>query len=113
MIAADGHWQRPCCQNSTHAGFDVGVAVDGVGMDNVGISDIHDPHIPRQIDGIVLVVIGPCMAKAEQGRSFAHGARSKARTRPPLGAGVERCAQNGNIGVDLRPIADIGSLAKG
>ena len=67
MIATDRHRQRPCGQNGAHASFDVGVTSDGVSMDNVGIAYIDDPHIPRQIDRIILVVIGPSMAKAEQG----------------------------------------------
>ena len=58
------------------------VARGGVGVDDVGVADIDDPHlVHRQIDRIVLVVVGAAVAEGEERRRFADRARPEARAR--------------------------------
>jgi hypothetical protein len=42
MVAAQDDRERPRVQNGADAGFDVGVAFLGVGMDDVGVADVDD-----------------------------------------------------------------------
>ena len=90
----------------------VRMALHGVGVDDVGIADIDDPHlVARQIDLVVLVVVGAVMAEGEQGRGLADGARSEARAGAVLRPHVERHAEHRDIGVDVVP-SQIGRLPK-
>jgi hypothetical protein len=66
MIAAEDNRNRPCGQNGADSGLDVGVAGLGVGVDDVGIADVHDPDT-LQVGDVVFVVIGPGMAEGKQG----------------------------------------------
>ena len=113
MIAADHHRQRAGFQDRLDARTDIGMAFGSVSVDDVGVANVNDPHRLRQVGAIIFVVIGPGMAKAEQGRCLAHGAGAKAGTGAELGAEVEGRAENGHIGGDGRPVADIGAFAEG
>ena len=63
MIPAHHNWQRACGQNLTHAKFNVGMAFVSFSMDDIGITQINDPHIACQICGVIFVVIGTGMTK--------------------------------------------------
>ena len=113
MISADHHRQCPSLQDRAHARFDVGVAAFGVGVDDIGVANVHDVHVTGQIGDVILVIIGPGMAKAEQGRCLAHPARPKPRARAPLRARIKWRAEDGHIRIQLVPIGHIGPFAKG
>ena len=42
MIAAKNNRHRAGIQDGANAGLDIGVALDGIGMDDVGIADINN-----------------------------------------------------------------------
>ena len=102
-----------CGQHRLYPCADIGMAARGVGMNDIGIANINDPHRFRQVSAIVFMVIGPGMAKAEQRRGLAHRARPKAGTGAKLRARVKGRAHHRHIGVDLGPVLHIGALAKG
>ena len=67
MVAANDHRQGPRAQDRLNACADIGMALRCVGMHDVGIADVNDAHRLRQVGRVIFVVIGPRMAKAEQG----------------------------------------------
>lgn len=112
MIAADDHWH--CCrvEGCAHARLDVRVTRFGVGVNDIRVAHVDDVHIAGQINGIVLMIIGPRMPEAEQRRCLAHTARPETCTRTVLGARVERRTQNRHISIQLAPVRLIGSFAE-
>ena len=112
MVAAQHHRHGSRSQDGADPGLDIRVAGLGVGVDDVGIADVHDPHA-LQIGHVIFVVIGPGMAEGKQGRGLADAPWPEPRPGAPLGAKVEGRAHDGEIGVDLRPIRLVGVLAEG
>ena len=101
-------------QDGSHRCFGVGVAHDRVGVDDVDVAGIDDPDlVQRQIDHIVLVVVGAGMAEGEQRRRLADGTRSEAGAGSVLGAHVERHAEHRDVGIDGPPVGDRGALSEG
>ena len=103
MVATQDNGRRPGAKNGAHAGFDVGVTGERIGMNDVGIAKIDNARV-GQIGHIVFVVVGACMAERKQGRSLTNAPGAKPGARAPLGAKVKRCAQDRDIGVDLGPV---------
>ena len=69
----------------------VAVAGGGVGVDDVGVADVDDAHlVHRQVDRIVLVVVGAAVAEREQRRGLADRARAEARARRGTGCPCRR-----------------------
>ena len=64
MVAAQHHGDGPGGENFAHAQFDIGVALFGVGMNNIGVADIGDAAV-TEIGGIVLMVVGAGMAEGK------------------------------------------------
>ena len=105
MVAAEDHRQRAALEDLADRRLGVAVAGGGVGMDDVGIADIDDPDlVHRQIDRVVLVVVGAAMAEGEQGRGLADAARAEAGPGPVLGAHVVGHAEHGDVGVERVPV---------
>ncbi len=74
-------------------------------MDDVGVADVDDPHlVHRQVDRIVLVVVGAAMAEREERGRLADAARPEARTGAVLRAHVERHAEHRDIGIERVPV---------
>ena len=113
MVAADHHRERAGVEDGADAGGDVGVASHGVGMDDVGVADVDDPHRLGKVDGVVLVVIGAGMAEGEERRGLAHRARAEAGAGAELRAEVEGGAEHRDVGIDGGPVLDVGALAEG
>ena len=67
MVTANGDRDRARFKDSPDAVFDIGVAFLGLGVDDIGVPQIDNPDVLAQIGRVILVVIGPCVAKAEQG----------------------------------------------
>ena len=86
---------------------------DRVGVDDVGIADVDDARRRRQVDDVVLVVVGAGVAEGEQRRGLADGARAEAGAGAPLGAEVEGRAEHGDVGVDGVPVELKRVLAEG
>ena len=64
MITAKHNRHRTRRQNGAHTGLDVRMAFHGIGMDNVGITDIDNAHLVIfQIGDVILMVIGTGMAE--------------------------------------------------
>ena len=80
MIAPDHHRQRARAQDRAHPGGDVGMTLQRIGMHDIGVAQIHDPHGSRQVGRVILVVVSARMAKAKERRGLAHSARPE----PPL-----------------------------
>jgi hypothetical protein len=80
-----------------HAEFDIGVALLGVGVNDVGIADIDDAAV-GQVGGVVLMVVGAGVAEGEQCGRLADCARAKTGAGAPLRAAVERRAEDLDIG---------------
>ena len=95
--------KAPASRMAADAGRDVGVASHGVGVDDVGIADIDDPHRLGQVHRVVLVVVGAGMAEGEERRGLAHRAGAEARAGAELRAEVEGCAEHRDVGVDGGP----------
>ena len=113
MVAADGDGQRARLEDGADALFDVGVAGFGIGMDDVGIADIHHADIGAQIGDVIFMVISPGMAEGEKGGGLAHRPWPEAGACAELGAEVEGRAEDGDIGLDPVPVGDIWALAEG
>ena len=113
VVAADHHRERAGVEDGSDAGRDVRVASRGVGMDDVGVADVDDPHRLGQVDGVVLVVVGAGVAEGEERRGLAHRARAEAGAGAELRAEVEGGAEHGDVGVDGGPVLDVGALAEG
>ena len=108
MIAPDHQWQSAGFESSANSGFYVGVALDRVGVDDIGIAKIDDPDIGAKVDPIILVVVSASMAKLKQGRCIANCARAKPRAATVLSPGIKGGAQNRDIRLYLRPVLDVG-----
>ncbi len=102
-IAHEGQRFRP------HARLDIGVALHRIGMHDIGVADIDDPHVAGQVGHVVLVVIAPGMADAEQRRRLAHVPWPESCPRPPSRAETERRADNGGIVLDRGPVSHRGA----
>ena len=83
-----------------------------IGVDDIGITNINDPHIARQIGDIIFMVIRPGMTKRKQRGRFADASRAEARATAVLRAHIQRRAHHGNIGINLCPIGADRALAK-
>ena len=105
VVTAEDDGQRTGIENGPDPGFYIGVALDRIGVHDVGVADVGElePAL-GQIGDVVLVVVGAGVTEREQGRGFANAARALACAGPPLRAEVERCAEHGNVGVDLVPV---------
>ena len=122
--------QRARVEDAAHGGLDVGVAADRIGMDDVGVAEVHDAHAV-EVGDVVLVVVGAGVPEGEQGRGLADGARPEpgagarlaSRGRgggpgagpppgpaPPLRAEVVGRAPHRAIGVDAAPVRHVGAL---
>ena len=66
MVPAYNNRQRPCGKGCAHAGFNIGMAFKGVGMDYLRIAHIDNAYLPGQIGGIIFVIIGSGMAETKQ-----------------------------------------------
>ena len=113
MIAANDDGQGSGLQCCAHACLNIGVARFGVGVDDISVAHIDDIYVTGQIGCVILVIIGACMTKAEQGRGLAHTAGPKPRAAAKLRARIKGRTQNRHIGVQLAPIPLIGALAEG
>ena len=113
MVAPDHHRKGARLQDRAHARLDVGVAPFGVGMDDVGVADIDDTDGGTEVGAVVLVVIGAGMAEGKERGCLAHRAGTEPGTGAELGAEVERSPEDRGVGLDLRPVLDIGPLAEG
>src|ERR1700743_732134 len=103
MVAAEDDGQGTGGEDFADAVLDVGVAFFGVGMHDVGIADVDDAAI-GEIGCVVFMVVGAGMAEGEEGGGFADGAGAETGAGAPLRAAVERGAEDGDIGVYLRPV---------
>ena len=113
MIAPQDHRQRTGCEYFAHPVFDIVMALLGIGMDDVGVADIdHADLVRRHVYHVVLEIVGAAVAEGEQGRCLANRTGSEARARAPLGAAIERRADDGDVGVDGVPVEADGRLAK-
>ena len=113
MVAADHHRHRAGGEDGAHPGLDIRVALHRVGMHDVGIADIDDPHLViLQIGDVVLMVVGAGMAEGEQGRCLAHAPRPEARAGAELRAEIKRRAEDGEVGVDRIPVRLVGIFAE-
>ena len=113
VVAADHHREGAGVEDGPDAVGDVGVAAHGVGVDDVGVADVDDPHRRRQVRRVVLVVVGAGMAEGEERRGLAHRARAEAGTGAELRAEVEWGAEDRDVGVDGGPVLHVGALAEG
>ena len=105
MVAAEHQRQRPALQDLAHRRLGVAVAGGGVGVHDVGVADIDDPHlVHRQVDRVVLVVVGAAMAEGEQRRGLADRARAEARAGAVLGAHVVGHAEHRDVGIERVPV---------
>ena len=72
MVATQNDRNRSRSKDFAHAIFNIGMALDRIGMHDIRVADIHDRDLGRvQIGHIILVVIGPRMAERKQGRGLA------------------------------------------
>jgi hypothetical protein len=113
VVAADHHREGSRREDGAHAGRDVGVALRGVGVDDVGVADVDDADIAGEIGRVVLVVVGAGVAEGEERRGLADRARAEAGAGAVLGAEVEGGAEDGDVGVEGGPVLDVGPLAEG
>ena len=112
VVAAEHHGQRAGLQNRTHTLLDIGMAVQRVGMNDVGVAEVDDADI-LEVGDVVLVVVSAGVAEGEQRRGLADGPRPEACAGPPLRAEVEGRTEDRDIGVDAVPIGLVGALAEG
>ena len=105
--------KRPGGKDLAHAELDVGVALDRIGVDDVGVADVDHAHLSQEVGDVVLMVIGAGMAKGEQRGGLADGAGPEAGARAPLRAEVEGRADHGDIRVDRVPIEAERRFAEG
>ena len=113
MIATNNDRQRTGFQNCANPCLNVCVALDGIRMNDIGITHIDELKLAfRQIGDVVLMVIGTGMTEREKRGGFTYAARALPRTGPPLCAEVERRTQYGDIGIECRPILLIGPFAE-
>ncbi len=105
MVAAEDDRDRAGREDLAHAELDIGVAARSVSVWIMSASPISTMRVVvrRQIDDVVLVVVGAGMAEGEQRRGLADGARAGARARAPLRAEIERRAEHRDIGLDRCP----------
>ena len=113
VVAADHHRQRAGVEDGSDAGAMLAWLRIGVGVDDVGVADVDDPHRLGQVDRVVLVVVGAGMAEGEERRGLADRARAEAGAGAELRAEVEGGAEHGDVGVDGGPVLDVGALAEG
>ena len=105
MIAAEHDRQGARREHLANAEFDVGEALDGIGVNDVRVPDIDDPHpVGRQVGDVVLEVVGAGVAEGEQGRGLADRARAETGAGAVLGAHVEGRAEHRDLGVDPVPV---------
>jgi hypothetical protein len=64
VVATQNDRNRNRLKNLTNSFFDIGVALFGIGVDNIGIANIGDPATGK-IGYIILMVMGACMAESE------------------------------------------------
>jgi len=103
VIAAKHDGQRTCRENFSHAQFDVGVTLHCVGVDDVGIADIHHANC-LQVSDVILMVIGAGVAEGEKRGGFADGAGPEAGAGTPLRAKIVRSAHDRDVGCDIVPV---------
>ena len=112
MVAAEHNGKRARFEDAAHAGLDVGMAVQRVGMNDVGVAEVDDADI-LEVGDVVLVVVSAGVAEGEPRRGLADGARPEPGAGPPLRAEVEGRTEDRDIGVDAVPIGLVGALAEG
>jgi hypothetical protein len=72
---------------------------------DVGIADINDADlVGRQIDRVVLVVVGAAMSEGEQGRGLADAARAEAGAGAILRAHIVGHAKHGDVRLQRLPV---------
>lgn len=84
----------------------------GIGVNDIGVSHIHDVYIAGQVGCVIFVIIGTGVAEAEQGGGFANCARAEAGTAAVLCACVKGRTKDGHIRVKLVPVYFKGPFAK-
>ena len=114
MVAAEHQRQRATLEDLAHRRFGVAVAGGGIGVHDVRIADVDDAHlVHRQVDGVVLMVVGAAMPEGEERRRLADRPRPETRACAVLGAHVVGNAKHGDVGVDAIPIEHRRPLAEG
>ena len=85
MIAAKNNRNSTSFQNGANTSFDIGMALHGIGMDNIRVANIDNPHLVSfEIGDIILMVISPRMTKGKKCRCLTNTPRAKAGTCPEL-----------------------------
>ena len=105
VIAAKDDRQRLALENLADGELGVAVARDGIRVNDIGVADIDDPHlVHRQIDRVVLVVVGAAMAEGEERRGLADRARTEAGAGAILRSHVVGHAKHRDVGVERVPV---------
>lgn len=63
MVAAQDDGECARRQDFLHPMLDIGVALDRIGVDDVGVANVDDADITAEIGGIVLVIVCPGVTK--------------------------------------------------
>jgi hypothetical protein len=114
MVAAERDRQRARRQDFAYREFGIRETSGRIGVNDVGITDIDDAHLlRRQIDHVVLVVIGAAMSEREERRGVSDRAWPEARPGAILRTHVVRDAQHRDVGIDLVPIETDRPFGKG
>ena len=113
MIAAEHDRQRAALEDLAHRQLDVGDGSSAVSVWTISASPISTMRTGRrQIDDVVLMVIGAAMAEREQCRGLADRARAEAGAGAVLRAHVVGNAEHRHVGVDRSQSRQIGRLPK-
>ena len=114
VVAAEHDRQGAGGKNLSNADFNVIVAFDGVGVNDVGVADVDDLDlVDRKIDDIVLEVVGAAVSERKQGGGFADGTGAESRAGAILGSHIERRAENGDVRINAFPVKVGGLLSEG
>jgi len=113
MIAAQHHRQRAYPEDGANSRLDVGMALDRISVDDVGVTDVNKLEFALgKIRDVIFVVIGASVPKREQRRGFADAARALTSAGAPLRPEVEWSAEDRNIRIEPAPVGLIGPFPK-
>jgi len=96
-----------CSENGPHPGFDIRMASERIGVDDIGVTKVHNSHA-FEIGDVILMIIRTAMPEAEKSRCLANRTRTKACSSPPLRPKIKGSAENRDIRFDIVPIRLIG-----
>src|SRR4051812_30198433 len=114
VVTTEDHRHRAAFEDLSDGCLCISMAPGRIGMDDVDVPDVDDAHlVERQINDVVLMIVGATMTERKQGRGFADGSRPEPRTGAVLRTHVEGHAENGDIGVELVPLKADGPFAEG